>query len=363
MTKPERKHIGESAVVSEMAGRTTDLNIDVPFAPGVDIEALTAGDEDPLFVTVEALNPTVSRNNRIYTEDVMEEMARQINEMRPDAFQGHIKDEDRSSAAPMSQTIWVGAKVVKVDGVPRLFIKGYVMPYAKERKQYLRARVASGKAATVSIYGEVEQIWNKVKKAWEILTFKLESIDWSRLGAEGVPTLGHMQLAKEMKGDTMEREEVIKTTTLKEMEEHNPDVVEEAKNQGRQEVEDELKVRAEKAETEKQALEDAIPEGAEKKPETLQEMAKEHSELLDTYIETALEGRLANKAVRQVAKQSVMSEMAGQYRTKALADQAIDKVLESEEMKSIMQEMAKPTTPNPADDNRPAGEGRKYTKL
>jgi hypothetical protein len=359
----EFKHIGERAIVSEMAGKTTDLHIDVPTAPGVDMEALVQGDEDPLFVTVEALNPTISRNNRIYTEEVMEEMARQINESKPDAYQGHIKDENRGSEAPMSQTIWVGAKVIKVDGTPRLFIKGYVLPYAKERKQYLRARVASGKAATVSVYGEVEQMWNKVKKAWEILNFKLESIDWSRLGAEGVPTLGHMQLAKEMKGDIMEREEILKTTTLQEMSEVNPDVVEEAKEAGRKEVETDLKARAEKAETEKQALEDAIPDGAEKKPETLQEMAKEHSELLETYLDTTLEGKLANKAVRQVAKQRVMSEMAGSFRTKALVDSTIDKVLEEDEMKTIMQEMAKPTTPNPAEDNRTSGETRKYTKL
>lgn len=355
------KHVSELATVAEMQNSFDELSIDVPVAAGVDLAALTEGDEDPLFVTVEAMNPTTSRNGRVYTLEMMHEMARQINESKPDAYDGHLTDEERAHKTPTAQTLWIGAKVLEIAGVPRLFVKGYVLPYAKERKQYLRAKKATGKAATVSIYGQAEQVWDKVKKVWNILSFNLESIDWSRPGAEGVPVLGRMTLAKEMKGDDMDREEVIKTATLQEMSEHNPDLLEEAKQAGREEKETELKSEVEKLDTEKKALEEVLPEGAT--PETVSEMVKEHQELVTSHLDTLLEKRIASKAARAVAKQSVLAEMAGQRFTKTLAEQSVDKVLETEEMKSIMAEMASPTPPITAEDNRSQDSGRKYTNV
>jgi hypothetical protein len=66
-------------------------------------------------------------------------------------------------------------------------------------KQYLKAAKASGKRVAVSVYGQAEQIWDNVKKTYDIQKFDLESIDWARPGSEGVVGSGYLSVASEMK--------------------------------------------------------------------------------------------------------------------------------------------------------------------
>jgi hypothetical protein len=121
-----------TGTVAEMASKVNNLKIEVPFAQGVDIEKLIKGDKNPLFVTIEAVNDSVSKSKRRYTPEVIADIAKQINENKPDGYDGHLKDEDRAFVRPKSQTIWLGAIVKNIEGKARLFIKGYVFPYAKE---------------------------------------------------------------------------------------------------------------------------------------------------------------------------------------------------------------------------------------
>jgi len=104
-----------SGTVSEM-GTEKDLKIDVPFAKGVDVEKLTEGDKNPLFVTIEALNTTISRSNRRYTPEVIKEIAEQINSIKPDAYEGHLSESERATKRPKPKTIWLGATVKEVEG-------------------------------------------------------------------------------------------------------------------------------------------------------------------------------------------------------------------------------------------------------
>jgi len=173
--KKDLKSITIEGTLAEMS-IDNKFDIKVPTAKGVDIKALMEGDDDPMFVVVEALNDGVSANNRSYSIETVESVAEQINSLKPDAYQGHLRDEDRPFANPDSKTIWVGAKVLTVDGKKRLFVKGYVLPYAKELKQYLRAAKAVGKKVAVSIYGTAKELVNS-SGIREVLNFKLESID------------------------------------------------------------------------------------------------------------------------------------------------------------------------------------------
>lgn len=345
-----------NGTLKEMAASTLDLKIDVPFSPGVDIDLLTQGDTDPLFVVVEALNPQTSKNGRIWTVESLHNMSEQINQLKPDAYMGHLKDEDRSTVAPTSMTIWLGSKVIEIEGKPRLFIKGYVMPYATDLKAYLRAAKATGKKVAVSVYGQVEQKYNRLKKAYDIIKFKLESIDWARPGSEGVPGFGYLKLAKEMEGDILEKEEILKSATLSEMVAFNPELVDEAKAEIMQEMETQKSL-VKTLEDEKTAL----VSSSEETKATLAEMQKETNGLLASYIDSELESKVASASVRSIAKSQVMSEMADNM-SKTLVDETITKVIESPEIKSILAEMDKANVINPGIDNR-TKTSSKFTKV
>lgn len=186
-----------TAWVSEMAeGELPEIALE-----GVDLAALTAGDEEPLFVTIEAVAETVSRNRRRYTAGVVRSIIEQVNERRPDGYAGHLRDEDRPFVAPQAETLWLGGVVQEIGGKLRGFVKGYVLPSAAERRDYLRRARAAGKRVAVSIYGTARGLVDAVERVFEVVEFELESIDWARPGAEGIVTSGAWSLTSEQAGD------------------------------------------------------------------------------------------------------------------------------------------------------------------
>lgn len=346
----------ENGIVKEISSDVDGFEVKVPIASDIKVEELISGDSDPLFVTVEVLNNSISRNRRIWDEDTIKDVAQQIMDKKPDGYKGHLKDSDRDSVAPKAMTIWIGSVIKKIQGRTRLFAKGYILPSAVEFKEYLRKAKSAAKKATVSVYGQASQKWNESKKAYDILKFDLESIDWARPGSEGVPGLGYFSLASEMKGEIMEREEILKTVTLSEMKSNNEKVYEEIKAEGIKETKDsvvkemEEKVTAVKEMVEK--FEEAMPEEAEKTPEVLSEMVKSHKGMVDSYLDSKLAEKIDSESVRAVVKRQVVSEMTGKFMTKELVDSTIDSTMATDEVKGILQEMAKQSILNPGTDNR-----------
>lgn len=351
-----------SGTVSEM-GTEKDLKIDVPFAKGVDVEKLTEGDKNPLFVTIEALNTTISRSNRRYTPEVIKEIAEQINSIKPDAYEGHLSESERATKRPKPKTIWLGATVKEVEGKLRLFVKGYVLPYAKDLRGYLKAAKAAGKKVAVSIYGQAKQVWDSAVKAYDISDFHLESIDWARSGAEGVPTLGYLELTSEMKEDKlMDREDIVKNLTLNEIETLNPTIVSEMKDK----ISEEIKAGLEKND-ELVSLQEMLGVKDGEIKEVVGEMIDELYELRKnaaySYIDKALSEKIQNKVARSVLKTMVVKEMGEEYNLERVAEIVSD-VIKSEEGKAIVSEMAeKRTVVTPTIDNRRNSETRKYTVI
>jgi hypothetical protein len=357
--------IREKGLVKEMADNNKGFKIEVPFADGVNVKELTKGDKNPLFVTVEALNPTKSKNGRIWSESIIQDVASQINNKRPDAYQGHIKAEDQGFITPTSKTIWLGASIKNIAGKTRLFIKGYVLPYAKQLRQYLRAAKAAGKRVGVSVCGEALQKWNSVKQGYDIEQFNLESIDWTRSGAEGVPGMGYLGLASEMKKgeNPMDKKEILEKTTISEMKEYNPELVKTFKDKVRKSVVTEMEDKITKANEKTEQFANAIPESLERKPETITEMFNSHQALMSDYVDNQLKSRVETQSVRNVIRKEVISEMAGQFMTKELVDSSIDKVMKTDEIKSIVTEMNNLTTINPGEDNREESQEKQYKYL
>lgn len=122
---------------------------DVPFAPGVNPDELTAGDGEPFFITLPIAEVgMVSANKLKYTREFCQSLVEQINTDKPTGIRGHIRDDERRYAYPEPAVFWVGATL----DADKVWAKGYVPPGAT-REEY-RIKKATGAPAATSIYGK-----------------------------------------------------------------------------------------------------------------------------------------------------------------------------------------------------------------
>lgn len=342
------------ATVAEMAGQNGVMSVDIPVT-NVDFEELTKGDGDPLFVTLEAMSEGISANKMHYTKQTIAEIAAQINTKKPDGINGHIEPTRKQFDRPDPVTIWLGSKVVNVKGKERLFIKGYVLPHAKELKSYLRAAKAAGKNANVSIYAEIGVQYNDKLKAYDCVpgTVHLESIDWARTGAQGIKdNTGYMHLAAEMDGDINERESVIQTVTVAELQGINPELFVKMKEDIKKEVE---------ATVEPEVRNKVVAEMKDDISKKDVEIARLNKVVVDSKIESELSAQ--PESARGIIKKMVIAEMAGSDYTFDNAKKAIDKVVQSEEVRTLISSIGVRDI-NGMDDNRQKGtDGRKFTTV
>lgn len=202
----------------------------IQLAEGVDLAELTKGDKDPLFVTVEVIHEGVSRNNKYYDRSIIEELCKQILSKKPNAYQGHLDVSEMNNKNPDAKTIWIGAGLKEVDGKLALFAKGYLLPKDTKFKDYMRRAVAAGKRLPVSIFAMSNQVYDSVKKVYRIVGLSLQSIDWAREFAEGVPSLtGTALLTTEMSEFNLlnNLEMDYDKITLKDLKDNRPDIVSE----------------------------------------------------------------------------------------------------------------------------------------
>jgi hypothetical protein len=199
------------------------------------LKNVSEGDSDPLFVTMSVLSEGVSKNRRNYSRELVEEVAKAINEKRPNGYQGHLTKEERATKAPDPLVMWLGAQTKEENGKLVLYARGYVMPYASKFKTYLRKAKALGKNVAMSIQGTAEKaVYNAKTAAYDLQGFALDSVDFAREGSEGVPNNGTLILASEMedeetnKGDNaVDKIQVLQNATVTEMREHNPALISE----------------------------------------------------------------------------------------------------------------------------------------
>ncbi|WII37986.1 hypothetical protein [Paenibacillus thiaminolyticus] len=123
-----------------------EMNInDVPLAPGVRIDELKKGDDDPLEVVVEipASRSKPGWNYRSQSlKDIDAVMTKTLN-----GFLSHQKPEDLNNQFLPPVTHWVGAKMVG----EAAYFRGVVDPAAKDLKRW--SWIRSNRINQVSIYG------------------------------------------------------------------------------------------------------------------------------------------------------------------------------------------------------------------
>lgn len=147
---------------------------DVPIADGVNMDELRALDPDPLFLTLPVVPKVgaVSKNGLLYDEALVNSIETQINTKRPGGRFGHLREEDRDTAYPIPEGMWLGA----MRQGETLWAKAYVHGAAKEHVKRLKA--VGGSIAT-SIYGKGQYEATGQKGVRRLTNFDLESLDFA----------------------------------------------------------------------------------------------------------------------------------------------------------------------------------------
>lgn len=210
--------INDVMVVWELRGDYPD----VPLAPGVDYDALVAGDDDPVFLTLPIGKANVkSGNKRFYDDEWLMELERQALSNKPVGLMGHLRPEDRATAFPDEAVHWVGAARIG----ELLWGKGYVPP-GPVRDRIRRYKATNTKIAT-SIDAFAEGAWDEALGAYRMKagTLRLNQIDIAPADRAGIPALAAVPILTtemeagentdhpEQESETVDKLEVIREMT------------------------------------------------------------------------------------------------------------------------------------------------------
>lgn len=158
----------------------------VPIASDVDFASLTAGDSEPVFLTlpIGKINAK-SGNGRFYDEAWIKELERQTLATKPIGLMGHLKPDERATAFPDEAIHWVGA-VMEQD---TLWGKGYIPPGPVRDR--IRRYKAQGKAIATSIDAFAEGVWEDGIGAYRMTagSLRLNQIDLAPADRAGIPSL------------------------------------------------------------------------------------------------------------------------------------------------------------------------------
>lgn len=175
-----RRH--DTMIVFEFKGKYPD----VPFAPGIDIDALIEGDDSPVFVTLPVGKANSSSgNSRFYDEKFVTELEKQVISKKPIGLMGHLSEEARKSEFPIEAVHWLGAKRVG----ELLWAKGYCPP--GEARSRLKRYKSTGKQIATSIDAWIDGVWDAEIKAYRMKadTLDLNQIDIGPADRAGIKDL------------------------------------------------------------------------------------------------------------------------------------------------------------------------------
>lgn len=180
--------IREIGLSTEFKGQAPD----VPIAPGVDIDALTSGVNDPVFVTLKiAQIGRKSKNGILYDEALVKEIVEQINRKRSGGIFGHIPASERDSAFPLPDGLWVGATLTGDTAWGKAYVRNLA---AAEYVRHLKA-VGGGLGTSIYGLGIPEKVSEGVRR---LKNFVLESLDFAPPERASLDMGGEFALSSEM---------------------------------------------------------------------------------------------------------------------------------------------------------------------
>lgn len=150
---------------------------DVPLAPWADLQALKAGDPEPMEIVVE-IPAGKSKRGWNYRPEALQKIVGEVMSQGLPGFLGHQKPEDVDHQFPTPVTHWVGA--LWKDG--KAYFRGVVDKAAADLKRWIKAKTIR----TVSIFGvpKLQQVGGET----HVVDYRPLSIDWTPLGRAGMPT-------------------------------------------------------------------------------------------------------------------------------------------------------------------------------
>lgn len=160
------------------AGISGEMSVaDIPPAPGVDIDAIKQGDNDPLEVVVEV---PVGKSKRgwNYTHKALQDIVDAVNTRTLAGFKGHQKPEDVSNQFIDPATHWIGAKMTETAA----YFRGIVDKKEEDLKRWIKGK----RIKQVSIFGR--PTLKNVAGETQVVAYDPLSIDWTPLDRMGMPT-------------------------------------------------------------------------------------------------------------------------------------------------------------------------------
>lgn len=171
-----KEAVGEIYAVQAVVSGEMQVN-DVPLASWADLEALKAGDTEPMEVVVE-IPAGKSKRGWNYKPEALQKIVGEVMSQGLPGFLGHQKPEDVDNQFPTPVTHWVGA--LWKDG--KAYFRGVVDKAAADLKRWIKARTVR----TVSIFGvpKLQQVAGETN----VVDYSPLSIDWTPLGRAGMST-------------------------------------------------------------------------------------------------------------------------------------------------------------------------------
>lgn len=165
--------------------------------PHVDVAALTIGDDDPFYVTLQISEVgRISKNKVEYDEELVSTIEREIRNGGVEGLMGHLPDEAVETAYPFSDDsstplagFWVG--VQRVGEI--LWGKAYIPP-GKVRDYMRRVKAIGGKLG-VSFYGKARvEVANGIRRFRD---FSLETLDFAPHKRASLTLAGDFEVTSE----------------------------------------------------------------------------------------------------------------------------------------------------------------------
>lgn len=205
---------------SELSGElVSSPEVEIPFAPGFDLEALKKIDPEPVFATVKISSGKGDQGaGPYYGPDILKSLEQQFNTKRPPGFKGHQAPDRVPWEYREPVTAWVGASYVpRMDGEADLFVKGYVPSTAEDlRTQLLLADSGAEVVNSVSIFG------TRKTDQEEVVDFDLWSLDWTPKGRAGMETELVSVSGEQAKEEQMEidRDSILRSLRVSDVPDH-----------------------------------------------------------------------------------------------------------------------------------------------
>ncbi|WP_136604660.1 hypothetical protein [Paenibacillus dokdonensis] len=168
----------KNKLFSLFGGIAGEMSIeDIPPAPGVNVDLIKQGDNDPLEVVVEV---PVGKSKRgwNYTHKALNDIVEAVNTRTLAGFKGHQKPEDVSNQFIDPATHWIGAKMTDTAA----YFRGVVDKKEEDLKRWIKGK----RIKQVSIYGRPSL--KNVSGETQVVGYDPMSIDWTPLDRMGMPT-------------------------------------------------------------------------------------------------------------------------------------------------------------------------------